>query len=249
MRFVGVIPARFSSTRLPGKPLLSIAGKPLIQWVYESASRSRRLERLVVATDDERIECAVKTFGGEVVLTRSDHLSGTDRVAEVAAGIDAEVFINVQGDEPLIAAATIDAVCTPFLEDRELQISTARIRIAEWAEAQSPHVVKVVTDDAGRALYFSRSPVPYPRRTPARFFKHIGIYGYRRSFLLALSTLRPSTLERTEALEQLRFLENGHRIQVVEVRDDSLGVDTPEDLERVKLLLEHQTGTNKSVAD
>jgi 3-deoxy-manno-octulosonate cytidylyltransferase (CMP-KDO synthetase) len=246
MRFVGVIPARFCSTRLPGKPLLSIAGKPLIQWVYESASRARSLERVIVATDDLRIICAVEAFGGEARITRSDHLSGTDRVAELAAAIEADVFINVQGDEPLIAPATIDSVCAPFVDDPDLQIATARIRIADPQEAENPHVVKVVTDRDGRALYFSRSPIPYTRRAPAEFFRHIGIYGYRRDFLRALSSLRPSPLEYTEALEQLRFLENGYRVQVVEVSEDSLGIDTPEDVERVRPLLERRAASGRT---
>jgi 3-deoxy-manno-octulosonate cytidylyltransferase (CMP-KDO synthetase) len=241
MRFVGVIPARYASTRLPGKPLLEIAGKPLIQWVYEGASRSQRLQRLLVATDEETIFRTVIGFGGEAVMTRPDHLSGTDRVAEVASRIDADVFINVQGDEPLIEASVIDAVCEPFLNDPALEISTAKIRIEDHEEASRPQVVKVVTDCQGRALYFSRSLVPYPRRPPAQFFKHVGIYGYRKSFLLSLSKLSPSPLELAEALEQLRFLANGHRIQVVEVTEDSFGIDTPEDVERVRPLLENRT--------
>jgi len=240
MRFVGVIPARYASTRLPGKPLLEIAGKPLIQWVCEAAAKSRRLERLIVATDEEAIFRTVVDFGGEAMMTRDDHASGTDRVAEVASRVDAEVFINVQGDEPLIQARVIDAVCEPFLTDPALEISTAKVRIENHDEASKPQVVKVVTDCRGQALYFSRSLIPYPRRPSAQFFKHIGIYGYRKRFLMALPELSPSPLESAEALEQLRFLANGYRIQVAEVTDDSVGIDTPEDVERVRPLLENK---------
>jgi 3-deoxy-manno-octulosonate cytidylyltransferase (CMP-KDO synthetase) len=161
-------------------------------------------------------------------------------VAEVAACIDADVFVNVQGDEPLIAASTIEAVCGPFTLNPALEISTARIRIADPEEAGKPQVVKVVTDAAGRALYFSRSLIPFPRREPATWYKHIGIYAYRRQFLLALRDLKPSPLETTECLEQLRFLENGHVIEVVEVAEDSVGIDTPQDLERVRPLLQNR---------
>jgi 3-deoxy-manno-octulosonate cytidylyltransferase (CMP-KDO synthetase) len=247
MRFVGVVPARFASTRLPGKPLLQIAGKPLIQWVYEAASQASCLEQILVATDDERILRTVLEFGGRAVMTRSDHQSGTDRVAEVATCVDADVFVNVQGDEPLMPASTIEAVCRPFFSNPELQISTARIRIADQEEAEKPQVVKVVTDAAGRALYFSRSLIPFARREPATWYKHIGIYAYRRRFLLSLPELKPSPLETTECLEQLRFLENGHTIQVVEVTEDSLGIDTPEDLERVRPLLQNRLAASSSV--
>ncbi len=240
MRFVGVVPARFASTRLPGKPLLEIAGKPLIQWVYEAASQATCLEQILVATDDERICRTVLDFGGQALMTRSDHQSGTDRVAEVAACIDADVFVNVQGDEPLMPASTIEAVCRPFASNPDVEVSTARIRISDPEEARKPQVVKVVTDAAGRALYFSRSLIPFARREPATWYKHIGIYAYRRPFLLGLRDMKPSPLETTECLEQLRFLENGHVIEVVEVTEDSLGIDTPEDLERVRPLLQNR---------
>lgn len=246
MRFVGVIPARYASTRLPGKPLLHIAGKPLIQWVYEGATPSRRLERLLVATDEETIFQAVVGFGGEAIMTRVDHPSGTDRVAEVASRIDADVFINIQGDEPLIEASVVDAVCEPFVNDSALEISTAKIRIEKHDEAARPQIVKVVTDCRGQALYFSRSLIPYPRHPSAQFFKHVGIYGYRKRFLSALPGLSHSPLESAEGLEQLRFLANGYRIQVVEVIHDSFGIDTPEDVERVRPLLENKALQAKS---
>jgi 3-deoxy-manno-octulosonate cytidylyltransferase (CMP-KDO synthetase) len=239
MRFIGVIPARFDSTRFPGKPLVEISGKPLVQWVYERACQAQSLQEVWVATDDERIQRTVHSFGGRAVMTAKSHRSGTERVVEVAAATQAEVFINIQGDEPLIAPSTIEAVCGLFRTDVTLQVATARIPMRLPEEAADPNVVKVVTDHAGRALYFSRSPIPYPRRGPASFHKHIGIYGYRRSLLLRLDDLRPSRLEDAECLEQLRFLENGISIAVATVSEDSIGVDTPEDLERVRPLLEN----------
>lgn len=239
MRFIGVIPARFGSSRLPGKPLLRIAGKPLIQWVYERALQVRRLSSLWVATDDERIRECVSAFGGKVMMTRSDHGSGTDRVAEVASRLEADVFVNIQGDEPLISGSTIDSVCRVFEKEPGAQVCTASIHLQEPEEARSPHVVKVVTDINGRALYFSRSPIPFERKPPAQYRKHLGIYAYRRDVLLNLYALSPSNLELTEGLEQLRFLENGMAVHVVEVPDDSVGVDTIEDLERVRPLLEN----------
>lgn len=240
MRFVGVIPARLTASRLPGKPLIEIAGKPLVQWVYDQACQAAFLNEVMVATDDEKVFQVVEGFGGKARMTRADHISGTDRVAEVAAVVAADVFINIQGDEPALSPATIDGVCAPFQDDPELQVATARVEISDLADIESPHVVKVVVDAQDRALYFSRSVVPYPRRLPATFYKHLGIYGYRREFLLGLPCLKPSRLERTEGLEQLRFLENGVTIKVVQVKEDSIGVDTPEDVERVRPLLENR---------
>jgi 3-deoxy-manno-octulosonate cytidylyltransferase (CMP-KDO synthetase) len=197
------------------------------------------LDDVIVATDDLRVVSEVQGFGGGAMLTRSDHMSGTDRVAEVASRVAGDVFINIQGDEPLISAATIDAVCEPFSNRPEAKVTTARVRLADPVQIQSPHVVKVVADSCGRALYFSRSPIPYPRRAPVDYFKHVGIYGYRREVLEALSSLTPSRLEQAESLEQLRFLENGVPIYVVEVEEDSVGIDTPEDIVRVTPLLEN----------
>ncbi len=211
----------------------------MIRWVYESVSRSSLLSSVIVATDDARIQRAVESFGGQAVLTSPDHQSGTDRVAEVAASIDADVFVNIQGDEPMMPASTIDAVCQPFVSDPNLQVCTARIGLDPHT-AESPHVVKVVVDLQDKALYFSRSLIPYPRRQPASYFKHIGIYAYTRSFLSCLGRLRDSSLERSESLEQLRFLENGIAIRVVEIFEDSIGIDTPEDVERVRPLLENK---------
>ena len=240
MHFVGVIPARFNSSRLPGKPLIEIAGKPLIQWVYERACQASRLDEVIVAAEDERVRQRVKDFGGKVLMTASDHLSGTDRVAEVAESTPGDVFVNIQGDEPLIAPDTIDQVCAPFEGNSQLQVTTARVKITDPEEIGSPHVVKVVVDEQDWALYFSRAAIPYPQQGTGSVYKHLGIYGYRREFLHMLVQLSPSRLEEIEALEQLSLLENGIRIRVVEVYQDSLGVDTEEDLERVRPLLENE---------
>ncbi len=178
-------------------------------------------------------------------MTRSDHQSGIDRVAEVAETVQGDVFVNIQGDEPLISADTIERVCSPFEGDPRVQVTTARVEITDPEEINNPHVVKVVTNDQGRALYFSRAPIPYLRNEPSSVYKHLGIYGYRREFLRMLSKLKPSKLEKVEALEQLRLLENGIPIQVVEVTKDSVGVDTLEDLERVRPLLENELKGSK----
>lgn len=248
MRFVGVIPARYQSSRLPGKALIELAGRSLIEWVYRQAQFCTRLDDLVVATDDERICSTVEQFGGKVLLTRDDHASGTDRVAEVASRVPGDIFINIQGDEPLIAPATIDNVCRPFLTEPDLDVSTACVLIEDSEQISSPHVCKVVFNHDGRALYFSRSVIPHPRREGGRHFKHVGIYGYRREFLLRLNQLAPSRLEAAEALEQLRFLENGVSIKVVRVEEDSIGVDTWDDVERVRRLLENShRSSDKSI--
>ena len=239
MRFVGVIPARYHSSRLPGKALIKISGKPLIQWVYERAVRASLLDDLLVATDDVRILQAVEEFGGKAVMTCSDHLSGTDRVAEVAQLIRAEVFVNIQGDQPLISPDTIDQICSSFRQGSAVQVTTARVEITNGGSIQDPCVVKVVVDLNDKALYFSRSVIPYSLQDGARFYKHLGIYAYRREFLLRLSQLKPSTLEKNESLEQLRFLENGISIRVIEVEEDSVDVNTQEDIGCVRPLLEN----------
>ena len=211
----------------------------MIQWVYERSSQARSLSDVVVATDDIRIFEAVRNFGGQALMTSSEHRSGTDRVAEVAGQVESDVFVNIQGDEPLISPKTIDAVCQPFTEDPELLLSTARVELHEASEIATPHNVKVVTDRVGKALYFSRHPVPYLWHGSGRHFKHLGIYGYRRELLRGLEEIPVSELEKCERLEQLRFLESGIAIQVVTVDEDSVGVDTEEDLERVRPLLEN----------
>jgi 3-deoxy-manno-octulosonate cytidylyltransferase (CMP-KDO synthetase) len=236
---VAVIPARYGSSRFPGKALASIGGRPMIEHVYRRAAAARSLARVIVATDDERIRRAVEGFGGLVRLTRPDHATGTDRIAEVAAALDASVIVNLQGDEPLIHPGTIDEAVAPLRADPALQMSTVCRRIHDPAELQDPHVTKVVVDRQGYALYFSRAPIPHRRAgaAAAPAFKHIGLYVYRRDFLLTFAGLARTPLERSEALEQLRALEHGHRIRVVETAHDAVGVDTPEDLQRVRRLL------------
>jgi 3-deoxy-manno-octulosonate cytidylyltransferase (CMP-KDO synthetase) len=244
MSIVVVIPARYASTRFPGKPLAPILGKPMIQWVYERTAQAACADRVVVATDDERIARVVAGFGGEVEMTRVDHASGTDRLAEVADRLDAELLINVQGDEPLIDPRMIEAAAAPLIADDAIPMGTLRTALETWEEYRDPNVVKVVCDTRGFALYFSRAPIPYPRDhlqagaplSPADLgmFRHIGLYVYRRDFLMEFASLPPSSLEQVEKLEQLRALENGHAIRVVKTDLTSLGVDTPEDLQRVE---------------
>jgi 3-deoxy-manno-octulosonate cytidylyltransferase (CMP-KDO synthetase) len=237
-RILGVIPARFASSRFPGKALAILGGKPMLQHVYERASQARYLSKLVIATDDDRIHKAARSFGALVVMTRPDHPSGTDRVAEVASSESAQVIANIQGDEPLLEPEAIDAAILSLLEDPGIQMATIKKRIEDSREISDPNVVKVVTDLAGNAIYFSRCPIPFVRDTSGSHFKHIGLYVYRREFLLAYSGLPVGPLERAERLEQLRALENGYRVRVVETEYESLGVDTPADLERVSLLFE-----------
>ncbi|HEY3441158.1 MAG TPA: 3-deoxy-manno-octulosonate cytidylyltransferase [Paludibaculum sp.] len=231
---LGVIPARFASTRFPGKPLASLGGKPMIQHVWERACRSSLLTSVVVATDDHQIAAAARSFSADVCMTRSDHVSGTDRVAEAAAHTSAEVIVNIQGDEPLIDPAAIDAAILTLLEDPACQMSTLKKRITNQADVDNPNVVKVVTGHSGYALYFSRSPIPYPRGASPVYWKHIGLYVYRRALLLGYSALQPGPLEDAEKLEQLRALENGIAIRVAETEYETIGVDTPEDLAHVQ---------------
>ena len=234
MKVLCIIPARYASTRLPGKPLRDIAGKPMIVRVYERAVRAQRVHEVVVATDDERIRAAVEEHGGHAVMTRADHATGTDRLAEVAAQRpDCDLIINVQGDEPLIDPAVIDALVAPFEHDDALMMATAKTEITDAAEIENPNNVKVVTDRTGNALYFSRARIPYARNTGAKVYKHIGIYAYRRDFLLTYAKMQQTELECSESLEQLRALENGYRIRVVETDAVFIGVDTEEDLAAV----------------
>ena len=212
----------------------------MIEHVYRRAAECRNVDAVLVATDDERIAHVVRQFGGEVRLTSPGHATGTDRLAEVAADLDCDLVVNVQGDEPLIEPEAVDAAIEPFREDASLSMASVCLRFADPEEAADPNVVKVVLDRQGFALYFSRSRVPYPRGpqgAAAGPFKHIGLYVYRREFLLRLAALPPTPLERSESLEQLRALEHGFSIRMVETSHDSIGVDTPEDLERVRRLL------------
>jgi 3-deoxy-manno-octulosonate cytidylyltransferase (CMP-KDO synthetase) len=231
-----IIPARYASSRLPGKPLLRATGKYLIQHVYERACLARA-DAVLVATDDARIMDAVTGFGGKAVMTRSDHPSGTDRVAEVARRLDAEVIVNLQGDEPLLDPATIDLLPSLLEQDDEAVMATLAVPITSMAPWQDPNCVKVVRDRRGRALYFSRSPIPHvrdgkPDFRSDEFLQHLGLYAYRRRFLLELAQLPPEPLEELEKLEQLRVLALGHRIAVGVVAHDGRGVDTPADYDR-----------------
>jgi 3-deoxy-manno-octulosonate cytidylyltransferase (CMP-KDO synthetase) len=233
---VAIVPARYESTRLPGKPLALIDGKPMIRHVYERTRAVDLVERVLVATDDARIADVVRGFGGDVVMTSAAHQSGTDRIAEVAAGLDAEIVVNVQGDLPFLDADTLGAAIGLLRDEATLPMATVKTPISDPAEMANPNVVKVVTDRDGYALYFSRSPLPY-RRGPADgvlAYKHIGLYAYRREFLLTFARLAPTPLERAEMLEQLRALEWGFRIRVAETPTAGVEVDTPEDLERAR---------------
>jgi 3-deoxy-manno-octulosonate cytidylyltransferase (CMP-KDO synthetase) len=237
MKAIGVIPARFASSRLPGKPLAEIAGKTMIEHVYRRALEAKSLSAVYVATDDARIQEAVLQFGGNAVMTREDHRSGTDRIAEAVAEMDVDVVVNVQGDEPLLDPAEIDAVVAPFGERPDLMMSTAATPIADPRDVMDPSVVKVVLDVRGDALYFSRLPIPFYRSGDRGHLKHIGLYAYRKAFLPIYAGLAPTPLEQSEQLEQLRVLENGYRIHVVLTDKDAISVDTPEDLERVRALM------------
>ena len=240
---IAVIPARYASTRFPGKPLADIAGRPMIEHVYRRAVDAHGVDAVVVATDDQRVANAVERFGGFARLTAPTHRTGTDRVAEVARDLSCSIVVNVQGDEPLVEPSAIAQMVEALNADPSLQMATLRTRIRREEDYVSPHVVKVVVDRNDNALYFSRAPVPYHRdRTPnggrhesAVVFasKHLGLYAYRREFLLRLASLPQTALEQAESLEQLRALEYGFRIRAVETQYDSIGVDTPEDLERV----------------
>jgi 3-deoxy-manno-octulosonate cytidylyltransferase (CMP-KDO synthetase) len=241
---LAVIPARYSSTRLPGKVLMEAAGKPIVQHVYDRTCQARLVDQVIVATDDERVMDALKRLGTNVVMTSPDHPSGTDRIAEVAASSSAEIVVNVQGCEAIIDPRMIDEAIQPLLDDPNLHMSTLKHRIADQSEIDDPSVVKVVNDKNNRALYFSRAPIPAIRDTAdaeARkwcYFKHVGLYVYRRDFLLAFAKMAPTELENLEKLEQLRALENGVEIVVIETQFDSIGVDTIEAFEKVKRLLE-----------
>ncbi|MBP2627235.1 MAG: 3-deoxy-manno-octulosonate cytidylyltransferase [Firmicutes bacterium] len=237
MNILCIIPARYSSTRLPGKPLAEIAGKPMIQHVYERAVLAKRPGQVIVATEHELVYETVQNFGGQVMLTSADHLTGTDRLAEVAGRFpEVDLIINVQGDEPLIPPEIIDQLAGAFDGSHDLQMATLMTEMDE-SEYNTPSAVKVITDLQGYALYFSRSLIPFPRNdTGIPIYKHIGIYAYRRDFLLKYAKLSPAPLEVTESLEQLRALEHGYRIKVLKTDFKSIGVDTMEDLEKVNLL-------------
>ncbi|HEX3878009.1 MAG TPA: 3-deoxy-manno-octulosonate cytidylyltransferase [Bryobacteraceae bacterium] len=237
-KILGVIPARFSSSRFPGKVLAPLASKSMLQHVFERAEQARYLTRTIIATDDQRVYDAARAFGAPVRMTRADHLSGTDRVAEVASTENAEIVVNIQGDEPLIDPAAIDAAILPLIHEPGTLMATLKKKIENPLDVEDPNVVKVVTNREGDAIYFSRSPIPYDRdRAGVTHYKHIGIYVYRSDFLMSYSSLPVGPLEQAERLEQLRALENGYSIRVAETDYESWGVDTPEDLEKVAYLL------------
>ena len=247
MKILGIIPARYGSTRFPGKPLALLAGKPMVQWVYERAAHADLLSEVLVATDDQRIFDAVKKFGGRVVMTRRDHPSGSDRIAEVAATSDAEIIVNIQGDEPLIEPAAIDLGVKILLDHPTAQVGTLVSTIRDAADLRNPNIVKVALAQDHTALYFSRSAIPFCRGAGVdaewlqrhTYFKHIGLYIFRRDMLLRFVQWPPGLLERAESLEQLRLLEHGVKIHVAVTEYEARGVDTEEDLEtltRVKII-------------
>lgn len=244
---VAIIPARYDSTRLPGKVLADIYGRPMVEHVYRRASRARSVGVVIVATDDQRILDVVEKFGGRGRLTSRAHQSGTDRIAEIARELTADLIINVQADEPMISPFAIDEAVEAFRKDPTLQMSTLRRRIHEPKDFVDPNNVKVVCDVTGHALYFSRAPIPFTREgsPPPQLWRHIGLYVYRRETLIRLTELPPTALEKAEGLEQLRALENGIRIRAVETTADSIGVDTPEDLERVRRLVASQIAMSR----
>ncbi len=234
---LGIIPARYHSRRFPGKALALINNKPMIQRVYEQATTSKYLNRVIVATDDQRIYAACQAIGAEVWLTSPDHHSGTERAAEVAAQIKAPIIINIQGDEPLIQGEMIDSLVA-VLEDEAIPIATLAAKVNDLSLLTEENIVKVVVDRQGFALYFSRSPLPY--HPPDYFLQHIGLYGYQRDFLLKFQSLKPSRLEKIERLEQLRALDNGYRIKILEFPFPTLSVDTPQDIIKVENYLKEK---------
>jgi len=246
-RVVAIIPARYQSNRFPGKPLAKILGRPMIQHVYERAVAVPLLDRVSVATDDQRIADCVRDFGGEVVMTRADHVSGTDRLAEAATllGIrEQDVVVNIQGDQPLFDAEVVEQVARPLLDDPALPMATLIYRIVRPEEIHDPNHVKTVFDRHGRALYFSRSAIPFQRNpddtVSPTYYKHLGFYAYRKGFLLTFVGLPEGEWERFEKLEQLRALEYGYDIQVVLTTHDSIEVDTPKDLARVEAFMKQE---------
>ena len=241
MKKIIVIPARYESTRLPGKPLLEVSAKSLVQLVYERASESRLADSVIVATDDRRIMDAALSFGAEAVMTSPSCKSGTDRVFEAVKDTDFDLIINVQGDEPFIRPDMIDLLFS-VMENESLDVATLCAPVADDNEYSNPNTVKVVLDKNGFALYFSRSPIPYVRNgnTRSMLYKHIGVYGFKREFLQQFVSMQKSRLEETESLEQLRILENGYRIKVLTTHYDGFGIDTREDLQRALLILDRK---------
>ena len=245
MDVIGIIPARYGSTRFEGKVLADISGKPMIQWVWEAAIKAKILDDVIVACDDKRVEEAVRSFGGKAVFTSTEHPSGSDRICEIVNPLDVKVIVNIQADEPLIDAVMLENVARPLLEDHSLSMATLMKKIDDPREITDPNVVKVIADKSGMALYFSRSVIPYQRDKSAdvAYYKHIGIYAYSKDFLFIFKNLPESNLEKIEKLEQLRVLEAGFRIKVIETKITTIGVDTPEDLEKVKKIIQAKSAS------
>ncbi|RCW44772.1 3-deoxy-manno-octulosonate cytidylyltransferase [Halanaerobium sp. MA284_MarDTE_T2] len=238
MRITAIIPARYSSSRLPGKPIKDICGKTMVRRVYEQVEKVSLIDEIIVATDDQRIYDEIKNFDGNVIMTTKDHKTGTDRLAEVAAKIDSDIIVNVQGDEPLINPLVIKSAIEPLLLDASLKISTLKHLIKDKKDINNPNIVKVITDGNNNAIYFSRSKIPFSRNSQKfNYYKHIGLYVYRRNFLLKFAEMSSTPLEVQESLEQLRVIENGYKIKVIETEYDSIGVDTEEDLNKVRNIL------------
>lgn len=242
MKIVAVIPARYQSQRFPGKPLAEIGGVPMINRVYNRVKQVKSLDGVIVATDDKRIYQSIIEDGGEARMTSDKHKSGTDRIAEVACELDdCDLIVNVQGDEPLIKSEMIEQAVEPFYEFDNLKMSTLKMKITEKEEIEDPNVVKVVTDKKDNALYFSRSPLPFKRKkTGQNIYKHIGLYVFTRKFLLKYTEMDSTPLENAESLEQLRVLENGYQIKVVETEYSSIGVDVPADIKKVEKILQEE---------
>lgn len=242
MKKVAVIPARYGSTRFPGKPMAKICGKPMIIHVYERVKKSINIDEVVVATDNEKILNLVKEYGGKAIMTSSHHESGSDRVAEVAKRIEGDIFVNVQGDEPLISTKLIEDLVELSINN-PTKVITAKTKIINESDIKNPNIVKIVTDRHQNALYFTRSIIPYNRLKDngVDYYKHIGVYSYPKEILREFVNLPHSKLERIEMLEQLRLLENGYSIKVLETEYDSVGVDTPEDITKIERLLEDKT--------
>jgi 3-deoxy-manno-octulosonate cytidylyltransferase (CMP-KDO synthetase) len=255
MKVIGVIPARYDSTRFPGKPLADILGKTMIQYVYEAASKSSLLDRVIVATDDRRIFDKCVGFGADVMMTSREHPSGSDRAAEVAEKTDGDIYVNIQGDEPLLPPANIDLAVKPLLDDDSIMMSTLKTDFENADELFDVNIVKVVTDSDDYALYFSRLPLPFIRESGVtyhnakemleknndlltNYYAQIGLYAFRRDFLFKFTSLSPSGLEQLEKLEQLRAMENGYKIKVIYTAEPSVGVDSPADLDRIISIIE-----------
>lgn len=239
MKVLAVIPARYGSERLRGKPLLKLCGKPMIQHVYERTIKAKNIDEVIVATDDKRILDTVLNFNGKAIMTSTEHKTGTDRIAEVALKSDADIIINVQGDEPLIDPKLLESVVKPLLENKNIIMSTCIRKIDDPLDIENPNIVKVIKDKLGFAIYFSRSPIPFNRSKDAEFFRHIGIYVFKKDFLIKFSKMEQTKAEKAEKLEQLRVIENGYKIKVIETKYKSLDINVAEDVAAVEQVLKN----------